>query len=120
MAQGIEECQVVLLFLSKEYINKVCENKKKDNVVFEYTMTMNLKAGDGADDKNMFIPVIMESFKTDRGFMFPDDPKAWEGRLAGEIGPTMMQVRKFWGENCFSIYARNQNCRANFLKIAQP
>ena len=77
MAQGIEECQVVILFLSKEYINKVCENNKKDNVVFEYTMTMNWKAGDGADDKNMFIPVIMESFKTDSGFMFPDDPKVY-------------------------------------------
>jgi hypothetical protein len=45
MAQGIEECQVVILFLSKEYINKVCENNKKDNVVLEYTMTMNWKAG---------------------------------------------------------------------------
>ena len=77
LAQGIEECQVVILFLSKEYINKVCENNKKDNVVFEYTMTMNWKAGDGADDKNMFIPVIMESFKTDSGFMFPDDPKVY-------------------------------------------
>ena len=109
MAQGIEECQVVLLFLSKEYINKVCENNKKDNVVFEYTMTMNWKAGDGADDKNMFIPVIMESFKTDSGFMFPDDPKSWKGRLAGEIGPTMMQVRKFWGEKCFGISTRKQN-----------
>ncbi len=45
LAQGIEECQVVILFLSKEYINKVCENNKKDNVVLEYTMTMNWKAG---------------------------------------------------------------------------
>ena len=90
---GIEECLVVLIFLSKEYMNKVCENHKKDNCVYEYTMTMNWKAGDGADDKNMFIPVIMESFKTDSGFMFPDDPKSWKGRFAGEIGPTMMQVR---------------------------
>jgi len=41
--------------------------------------------------------------------MFPDDPKSWKGRLAGEIGPTMMQVRKFWGEKCFGISTRKQN-----------
>ena len=41
LAQGIEECQVVILFLSTEYTNKVCENNKKDNVVLEYTMTMS-------------------------------------------------------------------------------
>ena len=42
--------------------------------------------------------VIMESFKTDGGFMFPDEPRSWQGRLCGEIGPTMMQVRMM---DCF-------------------
>jgi len=98
MAQGIEECKVVVLFLSKEYIKKVCDAKKSDNVVFEYALTMNQKAGRGGGDDDMFVPVIMESFRTDSGFLFPDEPRSWQGRLSGEIGPTMMQVRM---NDCF-------------------
>jgi hypothetical protein len=77
MAQGIDECLVVLMFLSKEYMNKVRENRLTDNVVFEYNMTINWKTRVEADNQNMFIPVIMESFETDSGFMFPDDPRVY-------------------------------------------
>lgn len=95
MAQGIEECMVVLIFLSKAYIKKVVENRNHDNVAFEYRHTMNQKGG---DDPAMFLPIVMENYVTEKGCKFPDDPRSWVGRIGAEIGPQRMQVRM---QDCF-------------------
>jgi len=97
MAQGIEECMVVLIFLSKAYIKKVVENRNHDNVAFEYRHTMNQKGGDDHGPA-MFVPIVMETYVTEKGCKFPDDPRSWVGRIGAEIGPQRMQVRM---HDCF-------------------
>jgi len=97
MAQGIEESKAVLIFLSKAYMQKVAADKLQDNVVFEYKHTMNQKGADG-----MFVPVVMETFSTDKGAIFPDDTRAWTGRIGAEIG-THLQVRM---QGCFDDEAK--------------
>ena len=96
MAQGVEECMVVLIFLSKAYMNKVVANSNHDNVCFEYRHTMNMKGG---NEPPMFLPIVLENYTTDKGLKFPDDPRSWVGRIGAEIGPQRMQIRM---QDCFA------------------